>query len=106
MEIYFLIVSAGVVAGIIWSEVCKFKNRKLLDPTKLSVLVELARVAVSAAETAGYGEGMSGDDKYRLASEGLTELAARAGFNLSEREAGVLIHAVLSEIAPSNTEAA
>lgn len=86
-----VIVVLGVVGGIIWSEITK---RRVLNTEKLSLLYELARTAVSAAETVGG----SGENKLGLAVEGLVELAARIGVKLSEKEASVLIHGVLRQV--------
>ncbi len=85
----------GVVGGIVWSELGKLRKLQPdLNVERLNILVELARVAVSAAETVG----QTGDDKYKLASEALVELAARVGITLSEVEVAALIHAVLREV--------
>lgn len=90
------LVLAGVAAGIIWSELGKLRKKKELNGEKLNILVDLARVAVSAAETAGG----PGEEKFALASEALVELAARIDITLSEVEVAALIHAVLKEVAP------
>lgn len=87
---------AGVVVGILWAEGSKFFKKKLLTQEQLVMLYELARTAVSAAETAGYG--MTGDQKYKLAAEGLVELACRLGVELKPSEVAVIIHAVLAEV--------
>lgn len=99
MEVVYigLLSLIGVIGGIVWSELAKLRKVKpKLNGEGLSILVDLARVAVSAAETVG-GDG---DQKYKLASEALVELAARVGLTLSEVEVAALIHAVLKEVAP------
>ena len=95
-----LLVLVGVAAGIIWSELSGRKKPKL-NGEKLNILVDLARVAVSAAETLGHNKNLTGTEKYDLAYEALVELAGRIGITLSVVEAGALIHAVLNEVVPA-----
>lgn len=83
--------------GVLW-KLEKKRVSALITPERLAILVDMARTAVAAAETAGNDQGWAGQDKYRLAAEGLVELAKRIGLTLSRDEVAVLIHAVLGEL--------
>lgn len=94
MELLLIVFAAiAAVVGFFYREATK-----KLKPAQLELLANLARVAVSAAETVGFDQKLSSDDKYKLASDGLVELAQRIGIELSETEVAVLVHAVLREI--------
>jgi len=71
---------------------------RLSARTELSLLQDLARMAVAAAEAMGHRRGWSGEEKYRLAEQVVREALARAGVEVTEEEVRAAIEQAVMEL--------
>jgi len=72
-------------------------------PTQLQLVSQAAAGTVSAAERMGLDAGLSGSDKYAIASEALKRFGKTIGLKLSDDEVNALVHSALDDLKASDT---